>query len=939
MNNSTNLTRTPVSLAVKAALLSTAFGVTGAYAADEDLEEVTVTGSYIKRADLDSASPVTVISQEDIKLTGITDVGDLLQRLPSMSGSPIGTTTNNGGDGSVQIDLRGLGTVRTLTLVNGKRTVDGGDYQTIPAIMIDRVEILKDGASAIYGADAVAGVVNIITRQDFDGVEVELLTSDYFNMDSGQQDNLNIIAGKSFDKGGFVVGAEYINQEQAFQSDAPWDFFQDSYYIYPGAINGCQNQISAPYDGTPQGGCYPIGSSRIPEGRLNFFGDAPGGGSNTYMNVDGSGLELYDGRTYNYAPVNYIQTPYERINIFADAHMDITDSVRLTGAVRTNLRTSAQELAPQPYNSPTDPAYNGIAPDGSSYSGISEDNFYLVQAATAAGIPILPVTDARRRMVETTRRFTQDNTQIIATVGLEGEMCLWGDEELDWSIYGNRGHQNQVFEDFGQFYGPNMSAALGPSADLDGDGVPECYGDIADPNTLVTGCVPFNMFGGPGSVTQDMIDYVGVDLVDTLKVDQMQVGGVVAGNLPFSISDNPFGFAVGYEYRWENLKFSPDSGKQQDQVTGNTGAGTSGGYHVNSVFFEVLAPIFDNGSQSLDLKLGGRHDDFSTFGGNETFQAGIEFQVMESLKLRATFGEVFRAPNIGELFAGIVDSFPQYVDPCTTPGTLNCPGTSVQLDTQVLARVGGNKDLKPEQGDTVTAGIVFTPTLSNGDLSLTIDYWKTELDDVISALGVDFILNDCHVTGNLSACALIDRRPDFSVASISDAALNIASAAAEGVDFEVKYGFDTSFGEWDLELLWAHYLDLSRVAFTGADVEEFSGTFSNFLGTSAEDKINYKAAWTKGDFRISYLGEYISGLSAEINFVPDTVRQDIDAQLYHDLIFSYNLSSTNTNVTLGLTNITDEEPPYISAGFNASTDPSSYRLFGRGYYLRLTQQF
>lgn len=928
MKNSPNLTRTPVSLAVKAALLSTAFGVTGAYAADDDLEEVMVTGSYIKRADLDSASPVTVISQDDIKLTGITDVGDLLQRLPSMSGSPIGTTTNNGGNGSVQIDLRGLGTVRTLTLVNGKRTVDGGDYQTIPAAMIDRVEILKDGASAIYGADAVAGVVNIITRQDFDGVEIELLTSDYFDMDSGAQDNLNIVAGKSFDTGGFVVGAEYITQEQAYQSDAPWDFFQDSWYIYP---LGCENQVTAPYDGTPQGGCYPIGSSRIPESRLAF--ETQG----TFMNEDGSGLVPYDGRTYNYAPVNYIQTPYERINVFADAHMDISDNVRIRGEVRTNMRTSAQELAPQPYNSPSDPAYQGVRADGvTPYSGISPDNFYLVQAATAAGLTPEPVVDARRRMVETTRRFTQDNTQIIANVTLEGEMCLWGEEELSWNIYGNRGHQNQIFEDFGQFYGPNLANAFGPSADLDGDGSPECYGDVADPSTLISGCVPFNMFGGAGSVTQEMIDYVGVDLVDSFSADQMQVGGVVAGNLPFSLGSDPLGFAVGYEYRWEDFTFTPDSAKQQDQVTGNTGAGTAGGYHVNSAFVEFLAPVFDNGAQSLDLKLGARYDDFSTFGDDTTFQAGVEFQVLESLKLRATYGDVFRAPNIGELFAGVVDSFPTYLDPCTVPGTLNCPGTSVQLDSQVLARVGGNPDLKAEVGDTITAGVVFTPTLGSGDLSVTVDYWKTELDDVISALGVNFILNDCHGNGNLNACALIDRRADFSVASISDAALNIASATAEGVDIEVKYGFDTAMGEWDLEFLWAHMLDRSRTAFPGDPVEQLEGRFNG--SAFAEDKINYKAAWTKGDFRISYLGEYISDLAADVQFFPAD-SHEVEAQLYHDLIFSYNLSTTNTNITLGVTNLTDEEPPFIDSGFNAKTDPSTYRLFGRGYYLRLNQQF
>ena len=209
------LQKKPLALAVSAAL---GFGVAvfGLPVMAQDsaqvLEEVVVTGSRIKRADLASASPVTVLSREDLKATGITDIGDLIQSMPSMSGSPIGTTTNNGGDGSVQVDLRGLGASRTLNLVNGRRTVDGGDYQTIPAAMIERVEILKDGASAVYGADAVAGVVNVITRKDFEGAEIEAQSSDWDKADRGKQDTLSVVFGKGFEGGHFMFGAEYVKQ-------------------------------------------------------------------------------------------------------------------------------------------------------------------------------------------------------------------------------------------------------------------------------------------------------------------------------------------------------------------------------------------------------------------------------------------------------------------------------------------------------------------------------------------------------------------------------------------------------------------------------------------------------------------------------------------------------------------------------------------------------
>ncbi len=223
--------------------------------AEEDLaiEEVIVTGSRIRRADIDSASPVTILDREDIMAAGVTDVGSLLQSIPSMSGSPIGTTINNGGNGAVLIDLRGMGTDRTLTLINGQRVVDGGDYQTIPATMVERIEILKDGASAVYGADAVAGVVNIITRRNFEGIEVTAQVADWFDTDAGLQWSVGMIAGSEFDSGNVVFGLEYVDQEEAFQSDTPWAFMQDSPYVYPA---GCENQLLAPYDGTPTGGCY-----------------------------------------------------------------------------------------------------------------------------------------------------------------------------------------------------------------------------------------------------------------------------------------------------------------------------------------------------------------------------------------------------------------------------------------------------------------------------------------------------------------------------------------------------------------------------------------------------------------------------------------------------------------------------------------------------------
>jgi len=927
-----------------------------------EIEETVVTGSRIKRADIDSASPVSILDRDEILAAGVPDVGEMLQRMPSMSGSPIGTTTNNGGNGSVQIDLRGMGANRTLTLVNGRRVVDGGDYQTIPADMIERVEILKDGASAVYGADAVAGVVNIITRRDFEGIELSYQRADWFDA-KGAQDTVGLITGTEFAGGNFVFGAEFVKQEEAFQKDVPWDFMQNSYYIYP---EGCENQVAAPYDGTPSGGCYPIGSSRIPQSRLGFVSQGTFLIGEPNTTPYGVGLMVpHDGRTYNYAPVNYIQTPYERTNIFAEAHFDLTQNVRFNAEIRGNFRESEQFLAPLPYNSPTDPAYFGNW-NGTPYRGISEQNFYLrkavdlYNATNGTSLAYEPIRDARRRMIETNRTFEQEVTQYQWTAGLEGE-C----NDISWEVFINEGHRSRVDQDFGQFSGDALGKAMGPSADLDGDGQPECYEDINDPDSLIAGCVPINFFGGGEvnpdgtptvtTLTQDMIDYVSLNTTDNFRTRQRMAGIGLTGN-NFELPGGEIGWAVGWTYWRQEYKNILDSAKTIGAVTGNVGASTFGHLTNNSFYAEVLLPFYDNGDQSIILKGGYRYDDWDAFSGDDTYQLGLEVNVLEDLKLRGTYGKVFRAPTITEVFGGQVDSFPTYSDPCIPPAgealPPGCAQVGVQLDSQLLARVGGNVNLKPEKGDTLTAGVVWTPSWGEHGLSVTVDYWEIKLDDAISSLGAQFILDDCYINNNPASCSLITRGSQYEVALLIDGSLNVAKQGGKGVDTEIRWDYSSSFGQWEAAFLWAHLLERTKTAFPGAPEQDLSGRYTDPTaqdgGAYAEDKINMSLQWLWNDFSIGWLGEYISGLDADTfcncgdgNRPDGTYIQDIDSQFYHDIVASYTFEAFGSTTTLsgGITNVTDEAPPYIEVGFNATTDPPTYRMFGRGWYLRLAWEF
>ena len=923
------------------------------------VEEVIVTGSRIRRADIDSASPVTVLARSDIEASGLTDVGNILQRMPSMSGSPIGTTTNNGGNGAVLVDLRGMGVNRTVTLINGQRVVDGGDYQTIPSTMIERVEILKDGASAIYGADAVAGVVNIITRRDFEGMELNAQIADWSDS-AGKQYSFGLIGGTEFEDGNFVFGAEYVNQEQAYQADTPWAFMSDSFYIYP---QGCENQLTAPYTGEPSGGCYRAGSSRIPESRLTFLTQG------TYLigtpasQPYQSGLMIpHDGRNYNYAPVNYLQTPYERSNLFAEAHFDLTDNIRFNTEIRGNFRESRQELAPLPYT-PGDPFYNGFYTDPdtgetTAYTGISEDNYYLRQAidnynaANGTSLRYEPVRDARRRMIETKRAFEQEITQYQFVAGLEGTLT----DSIDWDVFLNYGYRSRQDVDFGQFSGARLQSALGPSADFDGDGVPECYADINNPDTLVQGCVPLNMFGG-GSVvretgeivtatlTQDMIDYVSADLVDTFLTKQTIWGGSVSGSL-FDLPGGALGWAAGYQYWKQEYKYTPDSGKATGAVTGNVGAGTNGSLTNDAVFLEVLAPLWDNGSQELVLKGGLRYDDYDAFDGDTTYQIGVEFQVIDNLKLRGTYGTVFRAPTITELYGGVIDSFPTYTDPCVNdvPTPPGCgAGPFIQSDSQVRSAIGGNPNVQPETGDTYTAGLVWTPEFGDHAFTATLDYWQIDLEDGISSLGVSYTLDACYYDLNQQACDLITRDQFGQITLIQDTQLNVASQGAKGVDTEVRWNYSSSWGQWEAAVLWSHLLERTKVAFPGDAENDLSGRYTDPTaqdgGAYAEDKVNYSLQWMWNDLSVGYLGEYISSLDGDTVFFGTDYIQKIDSQLYHDIVASYTMSNWGLTLSGGVTNITDEPPPFIDVGFNAKTDPSTYRLFGLGYYLRASWKF
>ena len=912
---------------------------------------IAVTGSKLQGIDLKNSHPVIIIERTELLASGITDVGDLLQRLPYFSGSPEGTRTNNNATGAVRVDLRGMGTDRTLVLIDGRRTIDKGDFQSIPAAMIERVEILKEGASVVYGANAVAGVVNIITRTDFTGAEVEFSISDSFDTDNADIKQGSLVFGQSSDTSSFVFGLQYEDQSAATQGDTPYEFLQNSYVILDpdtyaeGGFNLTADYINA------------VGSSRIPCGNFNLEsggpsltvnGNDPSAGDcgtpgalltpNDFREFNGDFFDP-NNDTYNYAPINYIQTPFKKTNIFFNASKKL-NGVEIFTHFRYNHRTSSQQLAPVPYDSNFDPA----APLNNGGNGITADNVFNPFGEN--------ITRVRRRMSEIDRSFTQNIQQFQALLGARGDIM---DTDWSWEASFNSGLRDRVDKGFGQFIGSRLAQALGPSF-FDINGIATC-GTITAP---IAGCVPLNLFGGTGTATQEMLDYISTTLTN---VTQSQLD-VFNANISGTLFDLPAGAVTStlvLEYRYEETDFTPDSSRVVGNATAGDASPLSGSYDVTSLSTEFNIPLMDSETMGgLTFNLGARYDDYSTSGSNTSLQGNIAYSPIDSLLIRATYAEVFREPSINLLFAEQFNSFPQAEDPCqmfsfdnlTPEQQAICVGQGVppggimgQTDSQLRQLLGGNPDLNPESGATKTVGITWSPESLEGFTS-TLDWWHIDLSDGFANIGLSQTVLICLNSSSAASteCARVIRRGDGSIASVSGITENTGNSLIEGLDIGLNYTFGTDYGQFDLSLKYSRMLDNHRQLFTGADVEELEGRFTQNAAYN-ENRAQLTAVWNYGDWSINYGLDYFSDINADLQLFRsadpaefDTITQHVGSQAYSDIAISHILPWQGTTITVGINNMFDKAPPFIESA-NIGTQPAAYRVFGRTWFMRWKTSF
>ena len=901
----------------------------------EPLEEIITTGSRIARKDLTGSAAVTVLDEEAIRVTGNVSIGDVLQDL-TVNSNGINVQANNGGNGTTKINLRGLGTTRTLVLVNGRRMVGTAasssvDLNSLPLSVIERVEVLKDGASAVYGSDAVAGVVNIITRTDFEGVEINAQTGQSGESD-GEIIDINMTLGITGDRGNMLVSAGFYEQEPIFAGDREFSRFDKS------------------YDWEANDGSFAeLGSSAPPEGSLidrnpTDLGNqawqdhiAQFGAGDFYFNDPSAGWRLFEatgtsdigtGDYYNYQPINYLLTPQKRFNVYAAGRYELSDMVTAFIEASYLNRESDQLLAPTPLFTISE----GIAAsENSVYNPFGRD-----------------FIDVRRRFLEAGgRNFLQDIDTFRTVAGFQGD--LPGDKNWTWEAYFNYGRTQGIDINRGRFVRSRVIEAIGPSY-FDSDGVAQC-GTVAIPGT--SGCVPLDLFGGYQNrpMTPEMIGYISYEGIDSQDQIQQTVALNFSGDA-FELPAGPVGIAFGLESRDEKGSYVPDPITNGGDTTGNKAEITRGKYDVSEAYLELLVPIVE----SFEASLAVRYSDYSNFGDTTNGKVGLTWNVTDSLTLRGTVSEAFRAPTVGQLFGGNADSFPLSTDPCDTsqdPRTANqqanCSADGLPDDyadsrAQLKSLVGGNPDLEPEEADTFTAGLVYQPGWLDG-FSVTMDWWDLELENSIQGIGVTVILGQCYnqPAGQRSLCEKVIRDSSGFLQVVDNRTGNVGGTRASGLDTTFTYDQSTSVGDFGYSLDLAYLDEYTEIQADGAEVD---GLGRYDLGVYAEWKANFNVNWRNDDWMVNYNMRWTdSFIECEDNdcaslddsdAANDVTVRKVESNVQHDVQVSYDLDFDNAgqgSISLGVQNLFDEDPAKIFNGFLATSDESAYDFLGRYFYL------
>jgi iron complex outermembrane receptor protein len=891
----------------------------------KNLETITVTGSRIRSADVETAQPVVALNRQQIEKSGYTTVEQLLTNLPEVS-SGLGRATNNNSDseaGSSTISMRYLGAQRTLVLVNGRRwssQLDGTtDISSIPVSMIERVEVLKDGASTIYGSDAIAGVVNIITRDHFDGAEVHVNYGKY-SQGGGNSKTVDFTAGTHTAKGSFIFSVQHTDSGSV--SDSSRGITSIPYYRHPGAGF----------------------SSYTDQGTYITPADAAAGGS----------LKSLSGtiNPYNYNQDSYALVPIERNSVYTQYKYEFTPNLAFRSNVAFTQRKTDARLAATPL---------GIGPDLGTTPYLQDTLLSAQNAYNPTGQDL----EVQRRLVEGGARSSENrNNSFHADLGLDGSFDV-GDHHFDWDTTYAYDRLNAKLVTDGLVNAANLRNAVGPT--FDDNGVIRC----GTAGNAIAGCTPVNLLSSRGGLTQDQLDYILYNDRSSFKSTTHDFTANITGNIvPLPAGD--LSFAAGYEYR--NLKgsFRPDPITEAGLSSGNASLPTQGGYHVNEAYLELSAPILQGlpGAQELTLNASGRYSKYSNFGTTKNYKYGFTWHPISDLLVRGTYADGFRAPTIEDLFQGTSDDFATFNDPCDSVGgaasrsgavAANCAAHGVPAgytqpngygsQTTQPFKVGGNANLKPETSHSKTLGLVYSPSWLSG-LDLSLDWYDIKIRNTIVTLDADTILDQCYRQDLGNFCGLVSRAPNGSITGLNEVGLNIGSVETSGYDFTASYRLpQTAIGNFRFSLD-ANYVDkYDQVTLNGQKPSHLVGTYE---GTPVwRTRANFQVDWSRGPWSAFWRLRYTSGLNEDCVFDDHCNRPDhvdsasgtvrpfnrVGATTYHDIQVGYQLPWKGS-VDVGVNNVFNRKPPILYTNSQAiSFDPAYYDMPDRYFYVEYRQRF
>ena len=940
-------------------------GMSAAFAqtATPEIQKVTVTGSRISSPNAESPSPLQVLSSADIAQSGATNLQELLLENPTMGTPAISRTNSNfstASAGVATVDLRNLGIDRTLVLINGRRVVSGVpgsaavDLNTIPTDFIERVELLTGGASATYGSDAVAGVVNIILKKNFNGVLADASVGGSEQGDDAKRKLSLTFGTTSADGASNIMGHfGYSRQGAVFSKDR--DISAVDQYS-EGALTGNAADLFKPR--------RPFFSGYAPQGY--FYHDT---GSYTYdaagnpipVSTNGSATQAPTG--YNRSEFRTIAVPTERYNFATSGNLALNENH--SAFFEGNYASTSVTTKLEPFALGSDNIYaNGQVPAETFVNGVAVRNplvpQYLYDRISDTDGDGLRDYFFTRRMAEVGNRgSTAERDTFRLATGLKGTIKDW-----NYEVYGVYGSTKEAQASGGQVNVLNFRNAL--QAVPGADGTPMC----ADATARSQGCVPINVFGF-NSISPAAFKYVNAPGSLETVTTQKLIGGSISGE-PFQLPAGALGVAAGYEWRKEFSSSTPDALTQAGLNAGNATPPTSGEFDVKEAFLETRIPILKDQAFAKSLSFLGavRIGDYSTVGNTTSWNGGFEWSPVQDVKLRATRALSTRAPNINELFSPPSQDFPSGLkDPCegvtaTSAGARDdacraAPGVNAniaangafslnQSDLQGVSGFNrGNPNLGEEEGRSTTVGIVVTPRSipALSKFTFTADYFKIDIEDAIVSTPRQYALDSCYGGGNTSFCNFITRRPAAAGANsagslefIDSAVSNSGGLGTKGVDVTVAWADKVGPGRLNARLAYTHLLDGYDIPLPGADRDPWEGEIG-----AAKDKASLSLGYKWGAFNLTSSTTYIGKSSldnvflGDFDLAPGSVK--VKEKVYNDFQLTYAMRK-EVDLYVGVDNAFNTKAPAIISGLpgnttGAETDAGTYDPIGRRYYLGL----